>query len=79
MAEQDMEGGIVVGSFPVKKMADAEFSRDMVETTLTYFDYYAVDGVLRVEVTDAGLWLPNPMVPSRQFLGLARLAKYEQN
>ncbi|MFN3276813.1 MULTISPECIES: hypothetical protein [Paracoccus] len=55
------------------KLATAEFSRDMVETMLTYFDAYAQDGVLKVEVTDWGLWLPNKVTGGRQFLGLARL------
>ncbi|AUH66814.1 hypothetical protein FNJ84_19810 [Paracoccus sp. M683] len=54
-------------------LTEAEFTKDMVETMLEYFDQYAVDGVLRVEVTNRGLWLPNPIVPGRQFLGLARL------
>lgn len=56
------------------KPAVAEFSRDMVETMLTYFDAYADDGgVLTVEVTSWGLWLPNKVSGGRQFLGLAKL------
>lgn len=55
------------------KLADAEFSRDMVETMLHYFDTYADDGVLTVEVREGGLWLPNPVTGGRQFLGLAKL------
>ncbi|MEE2861108.1 MULTISPECIES: hypothetical protein [Paracoccus] len=56
------------------KLATAEFSRDMVETMLTYFDAYADDdGVLKVEVTSWGLWLPNKITGGRQFLGLAKL------
>lgn len=55
------------------RLATAEFSRDMVETMLTYFDAYAEDGVMKVEVTPWGLWLPNHATGGRQFLGLARL------
>lgn len=55
------------------KLATAEFSRDMVETMLTYFDAYAEEGVLKVEVTAWGLWLPNKVTGGRQFLGLAKL------
>ncbi|MFN4060986.1 MAG: hypothetical protein ACK4IA_09570 [Paracoccus hibiscisoli] len=63
----------MVKSIREPKLATAEFSRDMVETMLTYFDAYAQDGVLKVEVTDWGLWLPNKVTGGRQFLGLARL------
>lgn len=58
-----------------KKIADAEFSKDMVETILQYFETYAdEEGVLTVEVREHGLWVPNPIpnLPS-QFIGLARL------
>ena len=55
------------------RLATAEFSRDMVETMLTYFDAYADEGVLAVEVTNWGLWLPNKVTGGRQFLGLAKL------
>ena len=51
-----------------KIFATAEFSRDMAETLLEHFDTYAVDGVVRLEVTDHGLWLENPD-GTRQFLG----------
>ncbi|MDP5306642.1 hypothetical protein [Paracoccus spongiarum] len=59
-----------------RKLADAEFSRDMVETMLQYFDAYADGGVLTVEVREGGLWLPNPVTGGRQFLGLAKLPGY---
>ena len=58
-----------------KKLADAEFSKDMVETILRYFETYSDDdGVLTVEVREHGLWVPNP-VPGLppQFIGLARM------
>ena len=54
-------------------IAKAEFTEDMVATLATYFKTYAVDGVVSVEVTTHGLWLPNPHSKTRQFLGLARL------
>lgn len=56
----------------VRSLATAEFTKDMVQTLKDYFEAYQVDGVVTVEVTDAGLWLPNPHCTSRQFLGLAR-------
>lgn len=54
-------------------LAEAEFTEDMAKTLYFYFDTYAVEGVVRVEVTKAGLWLPNPILGNRQFLGLARM------
>jgi hypothetical protein len=65
----------MVSAWKNKKIADAEFSKDMVETILQYFETYAdEDGVLTVEVREHGLWVPNP-VPGLppQFIGLARL------
>lgn len=62
-------------TFKNKKLADAEFSKDMVETILQYFETYADDdGVLTVEVREHGLWLPHPIpgLPP-QFIGLARM------
>ena len=58
---------------PPDHIATAEFTADMVETLLTFFQSYEVDGIVRVEVTSHGLWLPNPHTKTRQFLGLARL------
>lgn len=55
-------------------LAYAEFTADMVETLSTYFERYEIDGVVVVEVTSHGLWLPNPNAMTRQFLGLARLS-----
>lgn len=65
----------MVSAWKNKKIADAEFSKDMVETILQYFETYAdEDGVLTVEVREHGLWVPNPVrgLPP-QFIGLARL------
>lgn len=59
---------------PVKVVAVAEFTEDMVETLHEYFRCYAKDGVVQVEVSNHGLWLPNPVCGGRQFLGLARHA-----
>ena len=56
----------------VRSIARAEFTMDMLETLQTYFEAYQVNGVVTVEVTDRGLWLPNPHFSSRQFLGLAK-------
>jgi len=43
----------------------------MAQTLYEYFHTYAVDGVVDVEITTRGLWLPNPITGGRQFLGLA--------
>ena len=56
----------------VRSIASAEFTKDMVDTLQAYFEAYQVNGVVTVEVTDRGLWLPNPHISSRQFLGLAK-------
>lgn len=56
-------------------LATAELTIDMVDTLKKYFDRYAVDGVVAVEITTHGLWLPNPNENGRQFLGLARLPR----
>lgn len=66
----------MIAAFNERKLADAEFSRDMVETMLQYFDAYADEGVLTVEVREGGLWLPNPVTGGRQFLGLAKLPPF---
>ncbi len=58
---------------PPVHITNAEFTADMVETLATYFERYEVDGIVVVEVTTHGLWLPNPHSKTRQFLGLARL------
>ena len=62
-------------TFKNKKLANAEFSKDMVETILKYFETYADDdGVLTVEVREHGLWVPHPIpgLPP-QFIGWARM------
>ena len=41
--------------WPTSKPAQAEFSVDMVQTLLTYFQAYEIDGVVKVEVTEHGL------------------------
>lgn len=56
-----------------KFIGKAEFSLDMIETLQEYFELYEVDGIVEVEVTSEGLWLPNPETGGRQFLGLAKL------
>lgn len=58
-------------------LGTAEFTRDMVETLLQYFDTYAdEDGVLSLEIREAGVFLPPLIGDHRQFLGLARLPKH---
>jgi len=55
-----------------KHEAYASFSRDMVQTMEKFFDSYQKNGCITIEVTEAGLWLRNPM-GGQQFLGLAYL------
>ncbi len=52
-------------------LAHADFTKDMADTLQTYFSAYEHDGVVRVEVTDHGLWLSHPDSCTRQFLGSA--------
>lgn len=52
-------------------LASAKFTRDMVETLSLYFEHYAIDDVVSVEVTTHGLWLKHVPTNSRQFLGRA--------
>ena len=52
---------------------EVEFTVDMAETLLKYFEVYAVDGVVTVVKDDVGLWLVS--AESRAFLGLARPPK----
>lgn len=50
-----------------------ELTEDMARTLYFYFDRYAVDGVVSVEVLDDGsLWLPHRETGTRQFLGSTR-------
>lgn len=55
-------------------LGTAEFTRDMVETLLEYFDTYAdEDGVISLEIHEGGIFLPPLAEGVQQFLGLARL------
>lgn len=55
----------------VRILATAEFTEDMAETLHTYFAAYQKDGLVKLEVTDHGLWLRHPHLGTRQFLGSA--------
>jgi hypothetical protein len=55
----------------IRTLAYADFTRDMAETLQTYFAAYEREGVVRVEITDHGLWLRHPDSCTRQFLGSA--------
>ena len=61
------------------RLATAEFTRDMVDTLQKHFDKYQVNGVVQIEVTDKGLWLPNPVDGGQQFLGSVSLFKGGQD
>ncbi|SDE82033.1 hypothetical protein SAMN05421538_11219 [Paracoccus isoporae] len=57
-----------------KVVGVAEFTRDMAQTLTDYFDTYAVEGIVSIELGDDGtLWLPNRRLGGRQFLGMAKL------
>ena len=51
----------------------ARFTKDMVETLLTFFHAYQRDDVVTLQLTERGLWLVNPHNATRQFLGQAVL------
>jgi hypothetical protein len=53
----------------VRVIATVEFTEDMAETLRTYFAAYQQGGVVKVEVSDHGLWLRHPHSGTRQFLG----------
>lgn len=55
----------------IRTLAYADFTKDMAETLQTYFAAYEREGVVRVEITDHGLWLSHPGTCTRQFLGSA--------
>lgn len=55
----------------------ARFTKDMVETLLTFFHAYQRDDVVTLQITHRGLWLVNPHNDSRQFLGQAFLTEAE--
>lgn len=56
-----------------KRLATAEFTKDMVDTLKTYFDEYQTDGVVRVDVTDKGLWLRQTGGQGQKFLGSVKV------
>lgn len=58
-------------------MIHARFTKDMAETLLRFFETYATDGVVTVEVDDLRLWLVHPHNKTRQFLGQADLSEQQ--
>ncbi len=61
-----------------KVLAVAEFSRDMAESLVKFFDQYDRQGVVEIEVTDHGLWWKNPN-GTKQFLGSVRQFPSEED
>lgn len=62
-----------------QQLGVAEFTKDMVETLIEYFEVYAdEEGVLSLEVREGGIFLPPLVGNHRQFLGLARMPKEAQ-
>lgn len=56
----------------------AEFTIDMAQTLNQFFEAYATDGVVSIEILDdRRLFLRNPL-GGRQFLGLARFTEEEK-
>lgn len=60
-------------NLPPKILAKAAFTKDMAETLVKYFANYEKDGIVRLDVTDHGLWIKHPDFPIRNFLGAAEL------
>ncbi len=56
-----------------KTIATAEFSRDMVETLHKYFEEFEVEGVVKIDVTDKGLWLQERLTDRQKFLGSVKV------
>lgn len=52
-------------------MTFVRFTKDMAETLHRYFQVYAADGVVTLELNECGLWLVHPHDQSKQFLGQA--------
>lgn len=46
---------------------------DMAESLLEHFDRFAGDGVVTLEVNDAGIWFVDPVYDRVMFLGQADL------
>lgn len=64
----------MLGSHPEPRLGEAEFTKDMVETMLEYFETYADEqGVVKILLRTDGLWLRHPETGTWQFLGLAKL------
>lgn len=57
------------------EIVDVEFTKDMITTLADTFSKYAVDGVVTLQMTPAGLFLYHRPTDVRQFLGAARLPK----
>ena len=54
------------------------FTKDMVETLLTFFHHYQRDDVVTLQLTERGLWLVNPYNDTRQILGQAVLTEAQR-
>lgn len=54
----------------------AEFTKDMLQTMVEYFDSFAdVEGVLVVEVNSLGMWVEEPTSKAKKFIGKARYSQ----
>ncbi len=57
----------------------AEFTSDMLDTLVEYFDYFACDdGVISLEVNMMGIWLEDPNTKAKKFVGKARLSERQK-
>ena len=57
----------------------AEFTSDMQDTLVEYFDYFACDdGVISLEVNMIGIWLEDSNTKAKKFVGKARLSERQK-
>ena len=53
----------------VRVVAVVEMTEEMIGTLVENFSSYARNGVVQIEVSDHGLWLPHPVTGLRHYLG----------
>lgn len=54
----------------------AEFTKDMLQTVVEYFEFFAdSEGVLSVEINALGIWIEEPTTKAKKFIGKARYSQ----
>lgn len=62
-----------MSNFQKQALPNAEFTKDMLQTMVEYFDFFADgEGVLVVEVNGLGIWVEEPQSKAKKFIGKAR-------